>query len=37
MINWIDKEPEFEDWPTGKKYFTDDSTIEYDKMGSCMV
>lgn len=37
MVNWVDKEPEFEAWPVGIKYFTDDTTIKYDKGDSCLV
>ena len=37
MVNWIDKEPEYDDWPTGKKYFTDDTTIQFDKNSQCIV
>lgn len=31
MVTWIDKEPEFDNWPKGFAYFTDDKTIRYDR------
>lgn len=38
MVNWVDKEPEFEDWPAGgKTLFTDDTTASYDKNEACLV
>ena len=30
MTDWIDKEPEFEDWPEGPEYFTKDTTIKFN-------
>ena len=37
MVEFIDKEPEFDDWPTGAKYFTTDKTLKYDKSKCCVV
>ena len=37
MTDFIDKEPEFEEWPTGSKYFTDDKTIRFDKSLATVV
>jgi hypothetical protein len=30
MVEFIDKEPEFDDWPTGGQYFTVDKTLKFD-------
>lgn len=37
MTSFIDKEPEFDDWPTTPKYFTNDKTIKFDKSKCCVV
>jgi len=37
IIEWIDKEPEFENYPTSAKYFTDDKTVKFDRQSNVMV
>ena len=37
IIEWIDKEPEFEHYPTSSKYFTDDTTVKFDRQSNVMV
>lgn len=36
MNDWIEKEPEYEEWPSGPEYFTKDQTIKYDKKYSVL-
>ena len=37
MSDFIEKEPEFEEWPSGPIYFEKDKTIKYDKKYSVLV
>jgi hypothetical protein len=37
MQDWVDKEPEFDQWPTGSNYFTEDKTIRFDKTLNCVI
>lgn len=37
MTDWIEKEPEFEEWPSGPIYFLEDKTIKYDKKYAVLV
>lgn len=37
MNEWIDKEPEFDNWPMTPVYFTKDKSLRFDKSTCCIV
>jgi hypothetical protein len=37
MVSWVDAEPEFDHWPSGTNYFSENKDVAYDKNDSCVV
>lgn len=37
MVNWIGKEPEYDNWPTGTNYFNNEEEVKFEKLDSCVV